>query len=314
MTRSILFAIFSLAAGAWLAQAQNPPIALQITSPSTGTVVHPGDQITVSVNTIPIGFLPPAQQVFLAGEGMGVSGVHSAPFQFTFQIPPATSLGEHNLYAAGQSAGVPGISAISNPITLQVVPTEAPWQIVVEPAALSLQLYPGSAPSASAQRLHLYFQYPDGTLAPVSPIAGPNTFQITDSTGVISVDNTGLVTPKAAGFDQIQISCFSCGVSSGPPIPVVVQQIPIYVAQQSIMESAAGGNVKVSVITNGMSYSVAGESWARDVNSASTDQIHWTTTVVVDRNQTPNPRIGTLRLSLATGETQDVVIYQAGSK
>jgi hypothetical protein len=69
----------------------------------------------------------------------------------------------------------------------------------------------------------------------------------------------------------------------------------------------------MSVITNGMSYRVAGEGWARAVNSASTDQIHWTTAVVADPNQSPSPRVGTLRLSLTTGETQDVVIYQAGS-
>ncbi len=244
---------------------------------------------------------------------MGISDIHGAPFQFTFQIPPATSLGEHNLYATGQSASIPGISAISNPITLQVVPTEAPWQIVVEPAALFLQVYPGNDPSTSAQRLHLYFQYPDGTLAPVSPIAGFNTFQITESSGVVSVDNTGLVTPKAAGFDQIQITCFSCGNGSAPKIPVVVQQIPIYVGQQSIMVSAAGGNVQVSVITNGMSYSVASESWARAVNSVSSNSTHWTTTVTVDPNPSPNPRVGTLRLSLTTGESQDVVVYQAGS-
>lgn len=321
MTRSILFAITGLAA-AWLAQAQNPPVTLQISSPATGTVVHPGDQISVSVSTIQPGSLPQTHQIFLVGEGIGISDMQNAPLQsaqFTFQIPTTTSLGEHNLYAGelssslevgGQSPGT--LSAISNPITLQVVPTFAPWKIVAEPSVLFLQIYPGNDPSTSAQRLHLYFQYPDGTLAPVSPIAGANTVQITDSGGLVSVDNAGLVTPKAAGTDQIQIMCLSCGGLS-PPISVFVQQTPIYVAQQSIMVSAAGGNIQVSVNTNDMSYSVAGESWAHAVNSVSSDNIHWTTNVTVDPNPSPNQRIGTLRLSLTTGETQDIVIYQAGS-
>lgn len=83
--------------------------------------------------------------------------------------------------------------------------------------------------------------------------------------------------------------------------------------QQSLMVSAAGGNVQLSVNTNGLSYTVAGESWARAVNSTSTDQIHWTTAVAVDPNPSSNPRVGTLRLSLTTGELQDVVVYQAGT-
>jgi hypothetical protein len=311
--RFILLAALGVLAGLSIAQAQDPLAGLQIASPATGTAVHPGDQISVDVHTIQVASNPP-QQVFLMAEGMGISDIHSAPFQFTFQIPQTTLPGEYNLYAAGQGPNAPGISYISNPITLLVLRTNVPSRIVVEPSMLFFQIPPASDLSAYATPFRMYFEYADGTRSPVLPLSpGAVPINIQVGYGNVHVDNTGLVTPLYPGFDQIQITCLACNYSSVPPVSVFVQQLPIYVAQKSMMVSAAGGTLQMSVTTNRATYSVSGESWARAANSASTDQIHWTTTVTVDPNRTRSLRTGTLRLSLATGETQDVVIYQPGS-
>src|SRR5580698_9637617 len=83
------------------AHAQKPPVALDITAPANGTIVHPGDTIQVTVTPLRSPGGPAIQQVFLGGEGMGFSNLQTAPFQFNWQIPATTPPGTRLLYAGG---------------------------------------------------------------------------------------------------------------------------------------------------------------------------------------------------------------------
>jgi hypothetical protein len=81
---------------------QNPP-QLQISSPANGSVVNPGQTISVTVTS-------PANvafsQVAVVGQGpLGFSDIaNSVPATFSFAIPTDTSCGTYALTADGKSA------------------------------------------------------------------------------------------------------------------------------------------------------------------------------------------------------------------
>ena len=129
-TVSVL-AIFVLAAG--ISRAQSLPVVLQITSPADGTVVNPGQVVTVVV--------APTQgatfsKVFLIGEhpiGIGMHQILSAPpYQFAITIPKDINVArKYFIRAMGVTPGQKG--GIAAAIHLDVEPSASISSISARP-------------------------------------------------------------------------------------------------------------------------------------------------------------------------------------
>jgi len=73
---------------------------IQITSPASGTVVHPGQTFSVVVTTDPNAFAAAAVLInadFNTNEGI----LTAPPYQFTFSIPANSSVGTYAIVAIG---------------------------------------------------------------------------------------------------------------------------------------------------------------------------------------------------------------------
>ncbi|GEM_PF-4995759 len=89
---------------------------LRITSPLDGTVVAPGETITVVVETAPGAIF---KIVGVIGERVGGSGpVYAPPFKFQLKIPVDADRGKIKITAVGSQA--PGTDVSSPPVVLNV--------------------------------------------------------------------------------------------------------------------------------------------------------------------------------------------------
>jgi len=80
-----------------------PAQTLQITSPADGTVVSPGQVVTVTVAASPASAFQAV--VLVGGDAIGFSQVLSAPpYQFSLQIPAGTRPRRYPLTAEGMTA------------------------------------------------------------------------------------------------------------------------------------------------------------------------------------------------------------------
>jgi hypothetical protein len=109
---------------------------LQITSPPDGTIVHPGDKITIVVT--------PAKGVKFAMVALFMEGAISGdlvrvtpPYVFTITIPAKISARKYQLTADGATS--PGHGGSSPPIGLTVEPATPCAKIAVEPYHLELE-------------------------------------------------------------------------------------------------------------------------------------------------------------------------------
>jgi hypothetical protein len=310
-----LTALSILIAGAFHVQAQIPRNTLAITSPATGTAVRPGDYVHVTVTQKASSGFVAVQQVFVSGDSLGRSAAQGAPFQFNFQVPANTPPGEHLLYAVGTNAGSHGPDAVSDPIVISVSRRDRPLRLVAEPGVLALGLNPAGAPGDSSAALRLYYVYADGSRSPVpAKTAGRDTVRFSTAYGYAAVDAYGVVTPKRAGSDEVRIECLACSSATAPrAVSVQVADQPIYAPQKSLSAAASGGSFQVDVYTQGLTYQIDGEAWARGGMTLTLDHRHWSSTIAVDRNPSPQARTGTVRFTLPSGQSQSVTIYQPGT-
>src|SRR5712692_2646225 len=116
--------IFSLA----LAGQTQP--ALQITSPTDGTIVAPGQ--TISVNVTAIGNIS-FKQVFVIGQQpLPVSSIaNSVPAQFSIIVPQKISEGKYLLTASGITSA--NQDQGSSPITIDVERPDVPTRLTSDP-------------------------------------------------------------------------------------------------------------------------------------------------------------------------------------
>ena len=179
---------------------------VQITSPASGTVVIPGQQVAVTVADSPAGSF---QDVLLLGqEPLGMSQPLSAPpYQFSFQIPSTIRPGSYNLTAVGVIT--PGQLVDSAPISLAVERPDTPTTLTSAPSTLSL-------PLGRTGYLHITGTYADNTTADLS--RSTLTTYASDNTSVATVDTYGRVTSVGPGSANINIT--NAGVSISVPVTV----------------------------------------------------------------------------------------------
>jgi hypothetical protein len=201
-----------------------PAQTLQITSPADGTVVSPGQVVTVTVAASPASAFQAV--VLVGGDAIGFSQVLSAPpYQFSLQIPAGTRPRRYPLTAEGTTA--PGQGTNSDPITLVVERPDNPVSLSAQPAVMSFHLAGDQCP------LRIVGTFPDGSLVDVDE-STYIAYQ-SDTPGVATVDGDGHVTAVAAG--TANITATYAGVSTTVPVtvrqPVTIVPSPVslYVSQ-----------------------------------------------------------------------------------
>src|SRR5258706_11885769 len=165
--------------------------ALQITSPSDGSVVAPGQTISVSVSS-------PSntafKQVFVIGEQPlpNSSMATSAPASFSILIPQGTRPGKYMLTAWGTTTAN---QLQASSITVDVERTDLPTSLTTNKTQISLRSEGQPLP------LRISGKFADGSVVDVT--ASSNLAYTSSNTSVATVNNNGVVTAITAGSASI---------------------------------------------------------------------------------------------------------------
>jgi hypothetical protein len=164
---------------------------LRITSPPSGTVVSPGETISVTVSAD-----PEVQQISLAPE----PPLHEAqpgpsPSTFTLVIPAGLAPGSHDLRALGLAGGE---LVTSDYVTLNVERFENPLRLRTEPAILQLRNRGDHFP------LRVIGTYRDGSQT-VLTASHFTAYSSMDPT-IATVNSSGIVTAVAPGKTSIVVT------------------------------------------------------------------------------------------------------------
>jgi hypothetical protein len=180
---------------------------LQITAPASGTVVYPGQTITVIVASSP----------GIALTGVGVVGdspigfsqlLTAPPFHFQVAIPPSITFGTYKLTAIGATPATPaGQPLQSSPISIDVEPALRPTRVSVEPTRLTFRFTGDQLP------LLVTGTFADGSTTDMTQSS--MTSYGTTNPEVAIVSTTGIVTATGPGTGNIV-------VNGTVTIPVVV--------------------------------------------------------------------------------------------
>ena len=197
---------------------------LQITSPADGTVVAPGQVVTVTVAASPTSAFQAV--IIVGGDPIGFSPVLVAPpYQFSIPIPPHIRPRRYTLTADGTTA--PGQGAYSDPIRLVVERPDNPVSLTAEPSTMAFQLAGDQCP------LRIVGTFPDGSLVDVQE-STYITYR-SDTPGVATVDADGMVTAVAPGSANI-VATYA-GASATVPV-TVAQPVTIAPAGVSLYTSS----------------------------------------------------------------------------
>lgn len=184
-------------------RAQQP--LLQITSPVEGTVVRPGQSITVTLAAD-----PSVQNMAVWGDAALSFGQSTpSPLQFTISVAPNASPGMHLIAAAGLASGV---DVDVDPVSVDVERPDAPQFVTVELDFLGFSGVGEQTPTTT------YGIFNDGNKINISE-STKTTYRSNDPT-VATVSNAGLVTAVAPGKTTIAVNTTDC---TAPPFLIRVE-------------------------------------------------------------------------------------------
>ncbi len=189
---------------------QNPP-QLQISTPPDGTVVHPGETVSVTV-TSPAGVA--FSQVGVIGQDpLGLSDIAtSVPATFSFTIPTDIRCGTYMLTADGTTAS--GESVESATILIDVERPDVP--VSLSP------LMPGITFEAQGEQspVVVLATFSDGSILDVT--RSSYLAYSSANTGIATVDSNGVVTGVSAGSTLVKAIYSLNGQSVELHVPVAV--------------------------------------------------------------------------------------------
>lgn len=232
-----VIAIASLAAAQ-----QNPPV-LQIISPIDGTIVNPGQVITVSVTS-------PANASFsgltvIGEKPIGFSNLQtSVPAQFSLTIPTDINCGPHALTVVGVTTS--GQNVGSTPIQVDVERPDMPTALNPQIPSLSFKALGEQFP------LVMLATFSDGSVLDVTESS--NVTYSSSNTSVATVDGNGMVTGGSAGSATIITSYTLSGQSITTTVPVTVPPPVMTVSPTSLSFGSenlgAGSSPQQLTVTN----------------------------------------------------------------
>jgi hypothetical protein len=162
---------------------------LQINEPASGTVVRPGQTLTVTVTTS-----RSYAELIISGTGsIGFSAPSKTPpYRFSLVIPSTTSPGRYFLTAVGADSS--GRLSYSDQVSIEVERADRPIAIKVEPQ--NLRLFVGEKTA-----LRVTGTYNDGATADLTK--STRTIYVSDSPDIVTVSNAGLVTAVGVGSARL---------------------------------------------------------------------------------------------------------------
>lgn len=182
----VALAVYGAAPGRLPAQA-----VLQITSPTNGAIVNPGQTMVVDVSAS--GVVLAAARITAQDPIKSGQVLIAPPYQFAITIPTKIRPGPYSLVAEGSSvsSAVPS----SDPVSIDVERTDTPQSIAAGPV---LELAIGEHSPVRVDGT-----YTDGSVVDLS--RSTQTTYDTDPAGIVSVTKEGLVTGLAGGSTTIVI-------------------------------------------------------------------------------------------------------------
>jgi len=196
----------------------NAQAALQITSPSTGTVVNPGQTIQVIVTAS-----QPFTSMLLVGQSpLGLSQpLVGPPYSSSVTIPPQTDPGPHTLTALGSTSS--GGLVPSVPVVLDVERPDSPVSVRLPIPAVELQV-------GGRFGIQVVGTYADGSTAYLSK--STLTTYSSQAPAVASVSGDGLVTALSPGSAIVLVNGnIPFGVTVDPPIAISPAQRTLVASQ-----------------------------------------------------------------------------------
>jgi len=193
---------------------------LQITSPTTGTVVAPGNSVTV---TVAASGETPQGVLIAASDPIGFSDeVDAAPFQFTIQLPNAIDPGLYVFTADGWTAS--GNPVTTDAIRIDIERSDSPVSLNAAPSSLS------ALAVGDQTAIRVMGTYADGSVVDLTN--STRTTFATNPTGIVTVGAGGLVTAVGSGSAQIVVNgSLSVPVTVDPPITIAPAQATLTASQ-----------------------------------------------------------------------------------
>lgn len=180
---------------AWAQQEMPPELitdSIRIVSPADGTIIRPGEAITVSVE---VAAGSSFTHVGVIAENIGFSPAKSSPpFDFSFVIPN-NLVGPKKLTALGIIR--PGEGLFSRSVTINIEPAAALSALKVSFTRINFK-YPGQQ-----LPLHVDGVFTDGKVLDITK-SSQTTFS-SENGGVATIDPTGLVTATGPGSTNILV-------------------------------------------------------------------------------------------------------------
>jgi hypothetical protein len=202
-----------------------PPAAsaqtLQITAPSAGAVVNPGQIVSVALAVSGVTLT----HAFVLSETPIADGqdLTAPPYQFSLQVPANINLRSYRLVAAGVDAS--GNSYSSSPVTIDVERTDNPTSIAANPTPLYKMIGDTSYVRVTAT-------YADGAV--LDATESSLVSYASGDPAVATVDNVGRVSAVGAGSTNITITYGTLSVT----VPVTVPpQLAVRCGQSSVFAS-----------------------------------------------------------------------------
>ncbi len=206
----------------WAATQQNQPL-LQITSPPDGTIVSPGQTVTVAVT--PASGIVFTQIIAAAENPIGFSSVAtSSPFQMYLTIPSSITPGIYHITALG-STGL-GSPVESASVAVDVERPDTPSLLTSQVPKITFDSQGEQLP------LEIDATFGDGTVLEVT--SSTNMTYSVQGSRVASVDSMGIITAISPGATAITANYTQNSKSLQLTIPVVVPPPPVSLAPATL--------------------------------------------------------------------------------
>jgi hypothetical protein len=209
----IFFALTLTLATGSLATAQQVQPPLQISSPAEGSLVNPGQNVSVTV-TSPAGV--PFTQVFVVGENpIGFSAIANAvPAQLVVSVPVGLAPRPYLLTAWGVTAQGDLVGSLA--VAIDVERLDSPTQIMPEPRTIAFESQGEQLP------IRIWGTFADGSYLDLTDSS--SMAYASSNTGVAAVDATGIATAIGAGSASVTATyglgaqSVNIAISVPPPI------------------------------------------------------------------------------------------------
>jgi hypothetical protein len=166
--------------------------AFQITFPTDGTVLNPGE--TIQVNVSVSGPAPAAMVIIGTGPLDFTQTLTAPPFQFAVTVPTTTAPGLYNLRAHGV---VKGAEVSSVPVSIDVERPDSPLNISINHLQLNVSIGHQSS-------IQVDGSFADGSVVDLTK-STRTKYEVTPA-GIASVSRDGFLTALAAGAGTVIVS------------------------------------------------------------------------------------------------------------